>query len=68
MEPILVLAATLGTILSLLLVILFVWLLYWIGQFFKQKAITEQQKNKQGKYKNDNLLQPQKAPPKNSDK
>ena len=32
--------------------ILIFYLIYWIAQFFKQKAITEQQKNKKGKYLN----------------
>lgn len=30
---------------------LFFYLIYWIAQFFKQKAITEQQKNKNECYK-----------------
>lgn len=35
---------------SIVITTTIIYLLYWIAQFFKQKAITEQQKNKKVKY------------------
>lgn len=41
----------LSCIVSIVITTTIIYLLYWIAQFFKQKAITEQQKNKKGEYK-----------------
>lgn len=42
----------LSSTIGIIILTSFIYSLYWIAQFFKQKAITEQQKNKKSKYLN----------------